>query len=517
MLTQARPRLVLLATSAAAFTAALDNTVVAVALRSIQSDLATGVSGLQGIVTAYTVALAALLLTGGALCDRLGARPVLLAGLAAFAVASAGCALATSTGLLIAARGAQGVGAALLLPASLAVLAQAHPDPAQRTRAVGIWAATGALALVAGPIVGGLLIEVSGWPAVFWVNVPLCVLVAAVVAAAPTAAPTAAAPAAGMRRLELRGQALAAGGLAAATYAVVLAGRDGLGRPVLLTGGLAAVLLVGFTLRERRTADPVLPSALLRDRSFLAATAAAFAASLAVFVLLVFTSLFLQLVQSHQALPTALLLTPLTLGVVLAAPVAARVAVRRGPRAPVVLGLALAAVGVAGVALALSPGLGGLPLGVLLGITGIGVGLTGAPVVAESLSAAGVGRAGLASATVNTARELGGVVAIGGLGALVVARLSSDLTANLLRLGVRPGPAQVVVDEVLRGTTTAGPLIDKTKGTVPLEVLFQLKTVAAQSFVSSTRWALTGAVAVLVLTAAGAARHLRGKETEREI
>ena len=498
-----RRRVVLVATCLAAFTAALDNTVVAVALRNVQSDLGAGVSGLQGIITAYTVALAALLLTGGALCDVLGAKRVLLAGLGVFGVASAGCASSTSTSLLIAARGVQGVGAALLLPASLAVLAHAYPDAAERTRAVGVWAATGALALVAGPVVGGLLVQASGWQAVFWANVPLCVAVSAVVAVTP------AAPQDPSRRIDVSGQAMAAGGLAAATYAVVLAGRDGLGLPVLVTLVAAAVLLTAFVVRERMAPDPVLPKALLRDRGFLAATAAAFAASLAVFVLLVFTSLFLQLVQSHEALQSALLLLPLTLGVVIVAPLAARAAARNGPRRPVVAGLLLAAAGVLGTAVALSPDLSGVTLGVLLGVTGVGVGLTGAPVVAESLTAAGTGRAGLASATVNTARELGGVVAVAGLGALVVARLSSDLTAKLLGLGVKPGPAQVVVDEVLRGTTTAGPLIDKTKGTVPLEALFQLKAAAADSFVSSTRLALTGAVVVLLLVAAAAARGLR--------
>ena len=218
-MTLARRRLVLLATSAAAFIAALDNTVVAVALRNMQSDLGVGVSGLQGIVTAYTVALAALLLTGGALCDVVGARRILLAGLAVFGVASAGCALSSSTPALISARGVQGVGAALLLPASLAVLAQAYPDVAERARAVGVWAATGALALVAGPVVGGLLVQLSGWQLVFWANVPLCAIVAAVVLAIPagTRDPS--------RRLDLVGQALAAGGIAAGTYAVVQIGR----------------------------------------------------------------------------------------------------------------------------------------------------------------------------------------------------------------------------------------------------------------------------------------------------
>ena len=148
-------RLVLVATSAAAFTATLDNTVVAVALRDLQRDLGAGVTGLQGVVTAYTVALAALLLTGGALVDTLGARRVLLAGLAVFGLASLGCALSTTVVTLVACRAAQGAGAALLLPGGLAVLAASYPDPVARRRAVGVWAGVGGSALVAGPVVGG--------------------------------------------------------------------------------------------------------------------------------------------------------------------------------------------------------------------------------------------------------------------------------------------------------------------------------------------------------------------------
>jgi MFS family permease len=250
---------VLVATSLAAFTATLDNTVVAVALRDLQRDLDAGVAELQGVVTAYTVALAALLLTGGTLADVAGRRRVLVSGLAVFAAASAGCALSDTSTELIAWRAVQGAGAALVLPGSLAVLAAAHPEPAARARAVGLWAATGAAALLAGPLVGGLLVEASGWPAVFWVNLPLCAAVALVTALAP-AGP----PAASGRRLDLPGQVLVAVGLAAGTYAVVLAGRDGLRWPVLASLLLAAASLVAFAVVERRAPDPVLPLGLLR-------------------------------------------------------------------------------------------------------------------------------------------------------------------------------------------------------------------------------------------------------------
>lgn len=286
-----RAPLVLVATSLAAFTATLDNTVVAVALREVQKDLGSGVAGLQGVVTAYTVALAALLLAGGALVDVIGAKRVLLVGLLVFAGASAACASAGSVGDLVAWRAVQGAGASLVLPGGLAVLAAAYPDEVRRRRAVGIWAATGGTALVAGPVVGGRLVAAHGWPSVFWVNLPLSALVALVVAFTPAVRPT------HRRTLDVPGAVLTCVTLGLSTYAVVLAGRSGLGPAVLVClagAGLAAAALV---VTERRTADPLLPAALLRDRRFRGAVLGAFAASLAVFVLFVFVSLFLQLVR----------------------------------------------------------------------------------------------------------------------------------------------------------------------------------------------------------------------------
>ncbi len=499
---RARRALVLVATSLAAFTATLDNTVVAVALRDLQRDLDAGVAELQGVVTAYTVALAALLLTGGTLADVAGRRRVLVGGLALFAAASVGCALSDSSSELIAWRAVQGAGAALVLPGSLAVLAAAYADSAARARAVGLWAATGAAALLAGPLVGGLLVEASGWPAVFWVNVPLSAAVALVAAIAP-AGP---APAGG-RRLDLPGQALAAVGLAAATYAVVLAGRDGLRPSVLFALLVAAAALAAFVAVERRTADPVLPLPLLRSRAFTGAALGAFAASLAVFVLLVFLSLFLQLVQSQDALPAALRLLPLTLGLVVVAPFAGRWAVR-GPRAPVVTGLLVAAAGLALVALRLRDDLPDAELAVLLTVCGLGLGLSTAPVVAASLDAVSARRSGLAAATVNVARELGGVVAVAGLGALVVARLGSDLTARLLELGVPDGRAGVLVEALLRGASQ-DEVVELSAGEVPFAALLVLRTAAEQSYVVSVRLALVGAAAVLVASAAVCARALQ--------
>jgi DHA2 family methylenomycin A resistance protein-like MFS transporter len=499
-----RRRLVLVATCLASFTATLDNTVVAVALRDIQRDLGAGVSGLQGVVTAYTVALAALLLTGGTLVDVAGRRRMFVVGLAVFAGASIGCASAGSVTALVVARAVQGAGAALVIPGGLAVLADAYPDAGPRARAIGIWAATGALALATGPIVGGLLVAAHGWRAVFEVNVPLCLAVAIVVLLAGHDAHRP-----GTRRLDLPGQILVALGLATTTYAVVLVGRDGWTRDVAVSATVGVAALLAFVVVERRSADPLLPRGLLTEKTFLGTTAAALAASLAVFVLLVFLSLFLQLVQQLDALPAAVRLLPLTIGLVMTAMPAAWLAHRRGPRLPVVAGLLVSAVAILLLGQALSPGIGAVHLGALLAAVGIGLGLTGAPVVAASLDAMTSDRSGLAAGVVNTAREVGGVIAIGGLGALVVSRLAADLTTRLVALGVPDGRAAVLVDAVLRGEDQTQ-VVKRAGPTVGLDALLKLRQLAAASYVSSTRVALTGAAAVLVLAAAVAATTLRG-------
>jgi DHA2 family methylenomycin A resistance protein-like MFS transporter len=497
-----RAPLVLVATSLAGFTATLDNTVVAVALRDVQQDLGSGVTGLQGIVTAYTVALAALLLAGGALVDVLGAKRVLLAGLAVFAGASAGCASAHSVGALIAWRAVQGVGAALLLPGGLAVLATVYPDPVRRRRAVGIWAATGALALVAGPVAGGFLVASQGWTSVFWVNVPLCLLVGAIVLATPAVVP------AHHRRLDVAGAALTCALLGTATYAVVLAGRHGWTAGTAVCLAVAIGSAVALTVAERRSSDPLLPRDLLRDRHFGGAALGAFAAALAVFVLLVFVSLFLQLVQDHDARQAGLVLLPLPAGLVVTAALAGRWhAVAR----PVALGLLLAGGGLVALGVTLKEGTSDNDLRVLLGIVGAGVGLTTAPVVTAALASAGEARGGLAAASINVARELGGVVAVAGLGALAVARLSSTLDDTLIKAGVAAGRRPELLDALLGARTdeVRRRLLQDIGVAKTLQLGSGLADTATSSFISSTRLILQAGGGVLLLAGVVSAWLLR--------
>jgi MFS family permease len=504
-----RGPLVLLATSLAAFTANLDNTVVAVALRDLQADLGSSVLGLQGVVTAYTVTLGALLLAGGAVADRLGAQRTLVLGVAVFAGASALCASAGSVTSLVVWRAVQGGGAALLLPAGLALLAQAYPEADARRRAVGTWVALGAAALVAGPVVGGELVARHGWPAVFWVNVPLCALTAGLLLPAPSRRSSSSGGAEGVAshkttkitgRGDLGGTALGCLVLAGATYAVVRAGRHGVDARTLGALAVAAVAAVLLPRAERRAPAPLLPADVARDRRFSGALLATFAGALAAFVLLVFVSLFLQLVTEHDARAAGHVLLPLPVALVLAA-----LATRRSNavRPLVLVGLGTAAVALAGLATAIGPEVTDRTVELWLILAGAGIGLSIGPVASVVLEVAGRERQGLASAAVTSARELGGVVAVAGLGALAVSRLAARLTTAMVAAAVPADDRPAMLDALLRADTTAvrRQLVDAVGALGALRAYSAFRAAATDSFVTSTQWVLGGA-ALLVLALA---------------
>lgn len=494
---------VVAATSLAAFTATLDNTIVSVALREIQRDLGSGVTGLQGIVTAYTVAMAALLLAGGALVDAVGAKRVFLSGLLAFAVTSAGCATAPDVGTLIACRAAQGAGAAMLLPGGLALLAGTITDEQRRRRSIAVWAAVAGLALVAGPVLGGELVAAAGWEWVFWANVPLCLLALLLVLPVPGPVAT------HRRRLDLPGIALTCVTLGLGTAAVVLAGHGSRALMALfLTGTVVAA--AGLVAVERRTSDPLLPASLLRDRRFGGAALGTLSAALALFVALVFLALFLQLVQDHDAQQTGRLLLALPAALVVAAAATSR---WRATVLPVVLGLALTGGALVLLGARLTQDTSGRELASLLALMGAGIGLTTAPLVSTAL-AAGRGREGLASATVSMARELGGVIAIGGLGSVAVARLSARLTTTLTAGGVSADDRPALLDALLGARTAdARRLLLEDVGVAKALLLGpRLTSVATSSFVASTRLVLVLAGVLVTLAAAVCGWLLRAED-----
>ena len=259
----AHRRTALVATLLGFFIVMLDTTIVNVALAEIGTDLDTTVGSLQWVVDAYTLVFAAFLLTAGAACDRLGARRVYLAGLVVFAVLSAVCALAPTGGFLVAGRAVQGVGAAAIVPGSLALLSAVYDDPKERARAIGLWGGAGGVAAAIGPVLGGALVSTIGWRAVFWVNLPIvaigCLLTLWAIPALTGSR---------ARRVDLPGQVLSVLTLVAVTYAVITAGEHGWSPwqvAVLIAGG---VFLALFIIAERRHPDPMLPMALFTRARF---------------------------------------------------------------------------------------------------------------------------------------------------------------------------------------------------------------------------------------------------------
>ncbi len=385
------------------FLVLLDVTVVNVALPAIGATLGTGQEGLQWVVDGYAVAIAGLLLAGGTIGDVHGHRRVVLTGLGIFGAASLACGLAPDVGWLVAARFAQGAGAALLLPGTLAIITEACPDVGARARAIGIWAGVGSAALPVGPLLGGLLVESLGWRSVFVVNVPI-VLVAAVMTArlAPRGERVAG------RRVDWAGALVATALLTTVTVAVIA------GLPWLF--GPAAVLLGVFVAVERAAAEPMLPLAVFRRPAFSVANGVACVMNLCTLGLLFLVTQYLQTVRHDSALAAGLALLPLFLPLTLLAPYAGRVVARFGARPPMVAGLFLAAAGFAVLTGldAHSPYWALLPA---LLLWGVGLASLTPAVVAAAVGSAG-GRPGLASGVNNTARQAGGAVGIAIFGAV---------------------------------------------------------------------------------------------------
>ena len=379
------------------FLVLLDVTIVNVALPRLRADLGAGVGSLQWIVDGYAVALASLMLPCGDLGDRHGHKRVVLAGLVAFGAGSLAAGLAPGAGLLVVGRVVQGVGAALLLPGTLAVVSRAYPDAAERARAIGIWAAISSLALPAGVIAGGALVDGPGWRWAFLVNLPLVAVALPVTARVvrESREPAARAP-------DVPGAALTAALLAALIFAII-AGS-------LAAGVAAAALLAALVAVERRRSDPMLPAALFRRPAFAAANTVAAAMNLGTLGTLFVLTLFLQDVQGRSALGAGVAILPAFGLLAVVAPLTGRLVGRIGPRGPMVAGLLVSAAGLALLA--------DDALLVASMLWGLGLGLLTPAVVAAAMGAVHADRAGLAAAVNNTARQAGGAIGIAASGAV---------------------------------------------------------------------------------------------------
>ncbi|MFD7781574.1 MFS transporter [Streptomyces nojiriensis] len=434
--------LVLATLCATMFMAMLDNVIVNNALPRIGQQLHSGVSGLQWVVEGYSLVYAALLLTGGTLGDRYGRRRLFLTGLAVFTAGSAAAALSGSTGTLIAARMFQGLGAALLTPGSLSILRHVFTDEKERARAVGLWSGVSALGLAVGPVLGGPIVDAFGWAAVFWINVPIGM---AGLLLASRVLPEFAAR---TRWLDLPGQALSALGFGALVYALIEGpARGWTDTRVLTLAAVAMLALPAFVVVEARTADPMLDLRFFRDRVLTGAAVSGFMISFGMFGAAFFLPLLMQDVMGWSPTDAGLAGLPMTAMIVVAAPLSSALTSRHGPRLPLVAGLALCASGLGALSLYGADAHYAQYVWVLLAM-GLGMGMTFTPVSITVMQRVDPARAGMASATLNTLREIGGVIGVAVLGAVLSSRLTTTLTDSLHRLGA---PAEL--GRHLPGTT----------------------------------------------------------------
>lgn len=410
------------------FMVMLDMTVITVALPSIQRSLNATEQSLEWTVNAFSLGLASLTLLGGKLGDRFGRRKLFLLGLVIFTASSAACALSQTDSQLVAFRAVQGAGGALMGPLSLSIIVAAFPK-ARLSAALGIWAGASAFGLAIGPLVGGVLVDRAGWESVFWINVPiglLGILVSWLVVPESNDPTT--------RSLDIPGTALATAGLFAFVWGLIdTTSNDWTSADVLVRLGVGALLLVIFFVWEARTRDPMLPLGFFRSVRFSTANAVMLALGFALFGTIYFLTLYMQNVQGYSAIDTGIRSLPLTLMIVVVAPISGRFSGKLGPRIFVVAGLLLCALSMYGLSrlTAGSEYSAQLPWLVVFG-TGAAMAM---PVLAATIvSNADEAKAGVASGVLNTSRQVGtafGVAVLGSIGSTVARNDWSNFVSTL--------------------------------------------------------------------------------------
>src|SRR5215470_232515 len=392
----------------------LDVTIVNTALHAIGTSLGGGVAELQWVVSAYTIAFAAFILTAGALGDRIGARSIFMSGFALFTAASLACALAPNAAILIAARCVQGLAAAILVPNSLALLNHAYPDEKARGRAVAIWAAGASIALTAGPFVGGALITLTGWRAIFLVNLPIGL--AGLWLAWRFAAET---PRLQQREFDLPGQIAAVAALGLLAGALIEAGQRGWADPSVLAGfAIAAAAGALFVVQERRATQPMLPLSLFRHRMFALTSLVGLLVNVAIYGLIFVLSLYFQQVNGLSPFATGLAFVPMMGAVLPVNLLAPRLAERIGAPATIAAGAVLSAAGCLAM-LGMEADTSYWSICLQLIALSTGLGLLVPPLTSTLLGSVEKSRSGIAAGVLNATRQTGSVLGVALFGSLV--------------------------------------------------------------------------------------------------
>ena len=478
----------------------LDNTILNVALPTIERELDASAGALQWIVDSYTLVFAGLLLTMGSLGDRFGRRLSLVIGLAVFGAASLLSALATSADMLIASRALMGIGGALIMPSTLSILTNVFPAE-ERPKAIGIWAAVAGLGIAIGPVAGGWLIEHFSWGSVFLVNLPI---VAVALAAAPALVPESRDPKAS--RLDPVGAMLSTAGLGVLTWAIIEAGGErGWTDGVVLGGfGVALAALVAFVAWELRSSAPMLDVRLFAVRRFSGASVSIALVFFALFGAIFFLTMYLQEVLDYGALEAGLRVTPIAAGLVLGGPVSAKLVGRLGTRNVVAAGLTI----VAGAMLLLGSAdahTGYGLIGASLVLMGIGMGATMAPATESIMSSLPLAHAGVGSAMNDTVRMVGGTLGVAILGSLLSSSYGADMERAVQGL---PPEAQAAAEGSIGGAGAVAEQIGGGAGAT-------LNRVAETAFSSAMSSTLTVAAGVAMAGALVALVVLPGRERER--
>ncbi|MGO9495731.1 MAG: DHA2 family efflux MFS transporter permease subunit [Solirubrobacteraceae bacterium] len=405
-ITQSRRIWTLVIVSLGLFMTVLDNLVVNVALPSIHRDLGASIQTLEWTVNAYVLAYAVLLLTGAALGDRLGRKRMFMVGIAVFTVGSAAAALSPSIGFLIAARAFQGVGAAIVTPLTLTLLAEAFP-PEQRGLALGVWSAISGIGVAAGPLVGGALTQAASWHLIFWVNVPIGLALVPLAGARLTESRGT------VKHLDLPGLALVSTGLFGLVFGLVRSQSLGWGSPeVLISLAAGAALVLAFIFQELRTDEPMLPMEFFANRGFAVTNAVSLAMYFGMFGSIFFLSQFLQNVLHNTPLQAGVKLLVWTGAVMVVAPVAGFMSERYGSRWFMIAGLSLQAIALGWMASVAGVGESYASLVIPFALAGSGMALVFAPSANAVLASVRTSQTGQASGATNAIRELGGVLGI---------------------------------------------------------------------------------------------------------
>ena len=417
----------LVAVSLATFMTYLDNNVINVAIPTIQRSLHLSVAGLEWVVSGYVLVFAGLMLVGGRLADVYGRRRLFFIGLSVFTLASLAAGLAGSGGVLIASRAVQGLGAALLVPTTLAIIIATFEDERERTRAIGLWAAIGALALAFGPLIGGFISENFRWGWIFFINVPVGVITFAVAAAWMAESHGRSAS----RRLDVPGLASSAVMLFSLTYALIEGHDKGWTSATILGSlALAAAAAVAFAVIEARSVHPMVQVSLFRSRVFSGGTSVMMLWAFGIFGIYFFTSLYLQGILGFSPVKAGLAFVPMALFLALFAGLSGPVATRIGAQRTVTLGLVIM---FAGLYLFARQGLHASYAGLMPGflLFGAGAGLMQAPLTNAILGSMPPHRSGVASALLNASREVAGLLGITVIGAVLRSRQGAALRNGL--------------------------------------------------------------------------------------